>query len=238
MCGRYTLHTEKEALARRFALEAPELDALGGCKPRYNIAPTQPVLALVLRGGRRSAALFRWGLVPHWTPAQGPLPQWINARSESAATRPAFRDAFASRRCLILASGFYEWQLPRGAGKQKIPHWISRADGEPFAMAGLWARWRPAQGDALESCAILTAAAQGALREIHERVPVILPAAAESPWLSPELDGKLEALTRLLQPLDAAELVARPVSSAVNSVKRDGPELLTRSDAVQLGFPD
>jgi len=238
MCGRYTLHTEKEALARRFSLEASELDALGDWIPRYNIAPTQAVLAIVHREGRPHAARFRWGLIPHWTPAQGPLPQWINARSESAATRPAFRDAFARRRCLIPASGFYEWQAPRGAGKRKVPHWISRADTEPFAMAGIWARWRPVEGDVLESCAILTAAASGSLREIHDRVPVILPPSAEREWISPELDGQIEALSALLQMADTHELVTRPVSTAVNSVKRDGPELITRSDSVQLGFLD
>src|SRR5262245_15579603 len=110
MCGRYTLHTEKEALARRFALELAELDALGDWVPRYNVAPTQPVLALIERQGKVHAVSLRWGLVPHWTAEHAPLPSWINARVETAATRPAFREAFARHRCLIPASGFYEWQ--------------------------------------------------------------------------------------------------------------------------------
>src|SRR5262245_9344099 len=140
MCGRYTLHTEKEALARRFALDPAELEVQGAYAPRYNVAPTQPVLALVEREGRLRALQLRWGLVPHWTAADAPLPSWINARAESAATRPAFRDAFARHRCLIPASGFYEWEAARGAGRRRIPHWIARRDGEPFAMAGIWAR--------------------------------------------------------------------------------------------------
>jgi putative SOS response-associated peptidase YedK len=238
MCGRYTLHTEKEALARRFALDAAELDALGPWIPRYNIAPTQPVLALVERGGRRRALQLRWGLIPHWT-APGELPPgWINARAETAATRPAFRDAFAHARCLVLASGFYEWQPARGASRRKQPHWIARRDAQPFAMAGLWARWRPTAGVPIESCAILTTAANAAVREIHGRMPVILRASAEGAWLSSALDGRPDELSALLEAVPAAELFARPVATAVNSAKNDGPGLIEPSDDPQLGFMD
>jgi putative SOS response-associated peptidase YedK len=238
MCGRYTLHTEKEALARRFALEASELDALGDWQPRYNIAPTQGVLAVALRGGRRRALLLRWGLVPYWTAPGAALPHWINARAETLARRPAFREAFARRRCLIPASGFYEWQAPRGASRRKTPHWIARRDGRPFAMAGLWERWHPPGGATLESCAIVTTAAGPCVREIHARMPVILRESAEHAWLSHELDGELPELEALLEPLPDDELVARPVSTAVNSALREGPELIERSDGPQLGFLD
>jgi putative SOS response-associated peptidase YedK len=238
MCGRYTLHTEKEALARRFELATAELDALGDWQPRYNIAPTQGVLALVEREGRRSARLLRWGLVPYWTAPDAALPHWINARAETLADRPAFREAFARRRCLIPASGFYEWQAPRGASRRKTPHWIARRDGRPFAMAGLWERWHPSPGATLESCAIVTTAAGSCVREIHPRMPLILPESAEAAWLSPSLDGRLEALAALLRPLPDDELVALPVSTAVNSVEHDGPGLIERSDEPQLGFLD
>jgi putative SOS response-associated peptidase YedK len=238
MCGRYTLHTEKEALARRFALEAAELEAPGTYVPRYNVAPTQPLLALVEREGRIRAVHLRWGLVPHWTAADAPLPSWINARAESAAARPAFRDAFARQRCLIPASGFYEWETARGASRHRIPHWIARRDGQPFAMAGIWARWRPPAGPALESCAILTTAANAAVASIHDRMPVILRETAERAWLSSALDGKLAELAALLEPIAAGDLVTRPVSPAVNSAKRDAPELIERWDDPQLGFMD
>jgi putative SOS response-associated peptidase YedK len=236
MCGRYTLHTEKEALAKRFALDPSELDALGEWKPRYNIAPTQPVLAIVERDDRRQPRLMRWGLVPHWTAPEEPLPQWINARAETLATRAAFRHAFAQRRCLLLASGFYEWEAARGARRRKIPYFISRRDSQPFAMAGIWARWRSPDGSALESCAIVTGEARGVVREIHARQPVILPEAAESAWLSHALDGRPDELTALLAAISSEDLVALPVSSAVNSAKQDGPELIERSDDPQLGF--
>jgi putative SOS response-associated peptidase YedK len=238
MCGRYTLHTEKEALARRFELEAAELAEAGEYAPRYNVAPTQPVLALVERQGKRRAVQLRWGLIPHWTAADAPLPSWINARAETVATRPAFREAFARRRCLIPASGFYEWQAARGASRRKIPHWIARRDARPLAMAGVWARWRSPAGETIESCAIITTSANSAVREIHERMPVILREPAEAAWLSSALDGKLNELAALLEPVSADELFARPVSLAVNSAKHDGPELIELSNDPQLGFMD
>ena len=136
MCGRYTLHTEKELLARRFELEAEELAEL---KQRYNVAPTDPVPVVHLREGVRRADFMRWGLIPHWAKPGEKRAPLINARAETAATTPAFRDAFKRHRCLVLADGFYEWQKPNGPARRRMPHWISLASGEPFAMAGLWA---------------------------------------------------------------------------------------------------
>jgi putative SOS response-associated peptidase YedK len=233
MCGRYTLHTEKEALARRFEIDPAELDALGEWRPRYNIAPTQYVLALVERGGRRRARLLRWGLVPHWTLPHAPLPNWINARAEQAATRPAFREAFARWRCLVLASGFYEWQGTRG---RRTPHWIARRDGQPFAMAGLWARWHAPDGTRLESCAIVTTDSNALVRGIHARMPVILRASAEADWLSHALDGQTRRLQALLEPVGADELFARAVSARVNSAEHDGPHLIEPAADPQLRF--
>jgi putative SOS response-associated peptidase YedK len=236
MCGRYTLHTEKEVLARRFALDPGSLDALGDWQPRYNIAPSQPVLALVERDGRRSPRWLRWGLIPHWSPPAAEPAGWINARAETAATRPAFRDAFARRRCLILADGFYEWQAALGASRRKTPHWIARRDGQPFAMAGLWSRWRPLDREPVASCAIVTTPANAAVRALHDRMPAILRPGAEAPWLSSALDGKLAELAALLEPIGAEELFARPVSIAVNSTDNEGPALIEPAAEPQLGL--
>ena len=130
MCGRYTLYTEKEVLARRFEVEIAELS------PSYNVAPTQSVVSVSFEKEARVAGVMRWGLIPFWTKDETKLPQMINARVESVATRPAYREAFRRRRCLILADGFYEWQRGLGPGKRKIPHWIFREDGGPFRDGG------------------------------------------------------------------------------------------------------
>ena len=237
MCGRYTLHTEKEALAERFDFDPGDLATLS---PRYNVAPTQNVV--VLRGGaeRRVASFMRWGLVPSWAKTRAGLPQLINARSEGIASKPAFRAPLRRQRCLIPADGFYEWQAPVPPGKRKIPHWIGLASSEVFAMAGLWSVWQPKDGEGAEplhSCVILTAAANEAVHAIHERMPVILPRDAESAWLDPALDGNVEAILALLTPVAASALSAHPISTRVNSVRNDDPSLLEpATDDPQLGF--
>ena len=163
MCGRYTLYTEKEVLARRFEVEIAELS------PSYNVAPTQSVVSVSFEKEARVAGVMRWGLIPFWTKDETKLPQMINARVESVATRPAYREAFRRRRCLILADGFYEWQRGLGPGKRKIPHWIFREDGGPFAMAGIWSVWRRPDLERkwLRSCAIITTSANAAVSELH-----------------------------------------------------------------------
>ncbi|MFQ5514264.1 MAG: SOS response-associated peptidase [Myxococcota bacterium] len=236
MCGRYTLHTEKELLARRFAVP---LEQLEGLEPRYNIAPSQAVL--VIRGeeqGRRAEPM-RWGLVPRWAHDLSMLPTLINARAETLARKPAFRDAFRRRRCLIPADGFYEWRAPEGLGRHKIPFWISLRGGEPFAMAGLWEEWRPPdegpESPTLRSCTIVTTEASSTLRQIHPRMPVVLRPESEASWLDPELDDP-EPLTGLLQPLEDERLEARPISRRVNATRNDGPELIDRHEDATLGF--
>lgn len=233
MCGRFTLHTEKEALAERFELDVAQLAALA---PHYNIAPTQDVLAIRAdrRSPRRLAALVRWGLVPSWSKAIGAQALMINARVESLAEKPAFARSLESQRCLIPADGFYEWQAAGSRARTKQPHLVARNDGEPFAMAGLFARWHPPGtegGEALVSCAIITTAAVGELRALHDRMPVILPREAEARWLDPTLDGDTAALLALLQPVPAAELHTQPVSRRVNDVANDDPELLKRDES-------
>jgi putative SOS response-associated peptidase YedK len=233
MCGRYTLYTEKEVLARRFEVEIAELS------PSYNVAPTQSVISITFEKEARVAGAMRWGLIPFWTKDETKLPQMINARVESVATRPAYREAFRRRRCLILADGFYEWQRGLGPGKRKIPHWIFREDGGPFAMAGIWSVWRRPDLERkwLRSCAIITTSANAAVSELHDRMPVILPRKAESAWLDPALDGNTEELTKLLVPIAPEELRSRPISTRVNSAGNDDPSLIEFCDEdPQLGF--
>jgi putative SOS response-associated peptidase YedK len=217
MCGRYTLAaTDPSQIRARFPV-GEQLEV----RRRYNVAPGDDVLAVVrCRDAEPQGALLRWGLVPHWASDPAALGvKTINARAETVAERPAYRDAFASRRCLIVADGFYEW-------KSGTPHWITRSDGEPFAFAGLWASWRPRGSDGVEplrSCAIVTTAAAGPVRELHDRMPVILSPAAEPLWLDP--NAPADELLALLAPA-GPPLVTRPVSRAVNDARHDAPDCL------------
>ena len=187
MCGRYTLAGPGDgalaALRARFGLDE-RLDV----RQRFNVAPGDDVVAVRTgRDGARRGDVLRWGLVPHWAESPRLGARMINARAETLAEKPAFRDALARRRCLVVADGFYEWERRDGARKQ--PWWITRADGEPFAFAGLWATWRPGRRrgrrPALRSCTIVTTAANAAVAPLHDRMPVILPAGAEATWLDP-----------------------------------------------------
>ncbi len=216
MCGRFTLTSTPEALAERFGLEAPPSAA-----PRFNIAPGQLVLAVRAHGGgTRRAEPLRWGLVPPWSsPGQGP-PQ-VNARSETAALRPAFRDAFRARRCIVPASGFYEWA---DLGGYRQPYWIAPPDGALFGIAGLWERWTAPDGARLESCALLTTAANQRIAALHDRMPAIVAPAHYARWLDPEQD--VAALAALLAPLADDALALRPVSPRVNRIENDDPALL------------
>jgi putative SOS response-associated peptidase YedK len=237
MCGRFTLHTEKEVLARRFRVA---LDTVQGLEPRYNIAPSQRVLTIREADTRRLAESMRWGLVPSWAKDPSTLPSLINARKETVATKPSFRDAFRRRRCLIPADGFYEWQAPTGLSKGKTPYWVSLPTGEPFALAGLWSEWRPEDDkeaqEPLRTCTIITAPACPTLEHIHTRMPVILGKDSESAWLDPALDGNRDELEKLLSEVPEHPLRAHPVSRRVNSARNDGPMLITPVDEPSLGF--
>jgi putative SOS response-associated peptidase YedK len=219
MCGRYTLHSTREALQEWFPLyDLPEL------KPRYNIAPTQLVAAARVDGesGRGSVALLRWGLVPFWAEDRKIGNRLTNARGETAAEKPAFRAAFKSRRCLVLADGFYEWQKHAG-GKQ--PFHIRMADGRPFAFAGLWEHWDK-EGEPLESVTILTIHANELMQPIHERMPVIVKPENYAAWLDPK-NQEAAAVTGFLQPFPAEEMQAIPVSTFVNNARNEGPGCVT-----------
>jgi putative SOS response-associated peptidase YedK len=222
MCGRYTLtKIDPATLRSRFGFEVdPTLDF--DERPRFNIAPTDPVLAVrAADGGRRELGRLRWGLLPgRW--AEESSRALINARAETIDTQPAYRESFLTRRCLIPADGFYEWRRDEN-GKQ--PVWIARRDGEPFAFAGIWAALpAPSGGDAVHTCSIVTCEPNELVRPIHDRMPVILDPGAEGPWVAP--DGDPAALRELLRPIAPDVLDVREVSDAVNDVRQDGPHLL------------
>jgi len=217
MCGRYTLaRPDPGQLRARFAI-GEGVDV----RRRFNVAPGDDVLAVVQRGPEPEGAILRWGLVPSWADDPRDLGvKTINARAETVHERPAYREAFADRRCLIVADGFYEWH----AG---TPHWITRADGEPFAFAGLWASWRPRGEQPVEplrSCAIVTTAASDAVCDLHDRMPVILLPDDEPTWLG--ADSLPETLHAILDAAREQQLVARPVSHAVNDARHDAPDCL------------
>ena len=217
MCGRYTLISNICELQGRFGfvMDSP------APAPRYNIAPAQPVLAVVNDGERRGD-MMRWGLVPSWAKDIKIGARMINAVSETAATKPAFRSAFRRRRCLVLADGFYEW---RKEGKQRVPMYFYQKSGEPMALAGLWETWKSPEGELVRSCAILTTAANSFIEPVHHRMPVILSAETEPLWLDPmtETPGTLEPL---LLPAPPELLDVREVSPTVNNVRNDGPDCI------------
>jgi putative SOS response-associated peptidase YedK len=224
MCGRFTLRTPTKTLASLFdGLRFPELG------PRYNIAPTQDVVCVRQSAeGNNEAAMLRWGLVPFWSKDVKIGARMINARSETAATKPAFRSAFKSRRCLVLADGFYEWKK---VGKEKQPYYITRVDDGPFCLAGLWESWQEKKPDdaqragQVESCTVLTTAANSMMASLHDRMPVILPKEQYEFWLDVEFKDR-QRLESLLVPCPDDELQARPVSKLVNKATHDQPECI------------
>lgn len=231
MCGRYASATPPSDLAHLFGAE----DTTGGdLEPDFNVAPTKPVPVVLERPSReqpesvtRRLAVMRWGLVPSWAKDAGIGARMINARVETAASKPAFRKALAVRRCLLPADGYYEWQPRPGARKQ--PWFICRADGAPMALAGLYEIWAdPAAGpDAprLWTAAVLTTPAADDVAEIHDRTPLIVEPAAWDRWLSRDLTEP-GGLAALLVPTPAGTLAARPVSTIVNDVRNNGSQLL------------
>lgn len=214
MCGRYTLSTPADLVADFFSLEeAVDL------KPRFNIAPTQSAAVIRQTEGRRHLAELRWGLIPSWARDIGFGHKTLNARAETAAVKPSFRQAFRRRRCLVAADGFYEWAK---VGRQKLPHYFYLHDGGPMALAGLWESWRDPTGELLESFTILTTEANALVAQAHARMPVILPPHRHAQWLDPQVTDPA-AVQPLLEPYLAGEMGAHPVSQEVNSPANDSP---------------
>jgi len=214
MCGRYSLTSPAEAMVALF-----DAGPLAGFQPRYNVAPSQamPVVRHAEAGGREWAWL-RWGLIPSWAKDPAIGNRMINARSESVADKPAFRAAFRRRRCLVPADGFYEWQQQGGV---KQPWRITLAEGGPFAFAGLWERWSPGAGEAVETYTILTTAANRSLAPIHPRMPVILAPEHYAVWLGDGQAADPRLLEPLLAPYPDARLVATAVARRVNDPRHD-----------------
>ena len=217
MCGRFTLISSVSDLQLKFGFAMEPADVV----PRYNVAPTQKVITVVNDGERRGE-LMRWGLVPSWAKDVKIGSRMINAVSETAATKPAFRSAFRRRRCLVLADGFYEW---RKEGKQRIPLYFSQKSGEPMAFAGLWENWKSPDGEWMRSCTILTTAANSFIKPVHNRMPVILSAETEPLWLDPLTDTP-DNLQPLLLPAPPESLDVREVSPTVNNVRNDHPSCI------------
>jgi putative SOS response-associated peptidase YedK len=213
MCGRFVLRTPVEELARFFGFpERPNLPA------RYNIAPTDP--GAVIRPGP-SLAVLRWGLVPFYARDIREGARCINARAEGVAGNRAFARAFRERRCLVPADGFYEW---KAEGKAKQPWVFAAANGGPLAFAGIWDRWRPREGEPVESFSIITTGANATMAPIHDRMPAILPEAAWSAWLDPATP--LTEIAALLKPAPESTLVRHKVDRRVGNVREDGPALI------------
>jgi putative SOS response-associated peptidase YedK len=217
MCGRYRLSRRKQLIQEYFDT-TDEVD----WEPRYNIAPSQSVG--IIRQDRakpeRRFSLARWGLIPYWAKDSSIGNKLINARSETVGSKPAFREAFENRRCLIPADGFYEWKR---VGTAKQPFHFGLQDDSLFAFAGLWDRWKDASGQAVESCSILTTTPNALLADVHDRMPVILSPEHYDLWLDPGF-GRIDALKEMLNPFDATLMRRYPVSTRVNFVKNDDPE--------------
>ncbi len=219
MCGRFSLGADATTLASQFDLfEDP------AWTPRYNIAPTQPAPTIVIDSAdpRRGFKLHRWGLIPSWAKDPGIGSQMINAQAETVATKPAFRAAFRKRRCLILADGFYEWMKE---GRHKQPFRIRLRDGRPFAFAGLWEHWEGAGGTPIDSCTLLTIAANDLIGAFHHRMPVILDPEHYDLWLDPSVQDA-ERLQPLLRLYPADGMSAYPVSTRVNNPAHDTPDCI------------
>ncbi len=233
MCGRFTQERPASDLAEIFAAE-PLADELGA---RYNVAPTDDAFVVVQREERRALTAYRWGLIPHWSTDLKGGSRMFNARAETITASPAFREAFRRRRCIVPVDSFYEWKR-EGAVRQ--PYRVTRADGLPLALAGLWAGWRDPEIDEVRrTFTIVTTTPNEAMAGLHDRMPVVLDVSAWDRWLvdgraGPPVDeGELLAM---LQPTDDVELRIYPVNRYVNDVRQDGPELIEPlSDAPATG---
>lgn len=249
MCGRFTLRTPLSVLIERFQLDVNAARQLALFEPRYNIAPTQEILAVRVdaQSGQREPAMLRWGLIPSWSKEPQGGPPMINARGESIAEKPSFRTAVRRRRCLIPADGFYEWQKAGAGSAKKQPYYIRYKDNRPFAFAGLWESWSAKLStvvDAMsheavdtplhiESCTIVTTSATKALSEVHDRMPVILEPNDYVLWLDPEVQDAAE-VQHLVVPNDDPEIIFEPISTHVNKVSNNDPRCIQ----VQRGLFD
>lgn len=223
MCGRYVSTRDPGKLAAEF--DAVDATGDAAVSEDYNVAPTKSVLSVVQRHAERSIRVMRWGFVPKWAKDRSIGNRMINAKAETAATKPAFRSAIKYHRCLLPADGWYEWKR-EDVGKQ--PYFMTLADGSSLAFAGIWATWHtPDTETPVVSCAILTTSAVGELRDVHDRMPLLLSRDTWNRWLDPEI-GDVTGLLAGPSPEVVAGLELRPVSSQVNNVRNNGAELIER----------
>ncbi|HEX6220272.1 MAG TPA: SOS response-associated peptidase [Acidimicrobiia bacterium] len=217
MCGRFSITSDLDFYAEYFGVDEVLTDPL---EKSWNVAPTDPVYVIAERDGKRQLGSMKWGLVPHW--ANDTRSIHINARAETAATSPAFRDSFSRKRCLIPADGFYEWEPPE---EGRTPHWVYRADGHPMVFAGIWAsRLDEESNEWQRTCSIITTDSIGPISAIHDRMPVSLIPDVWDAWLDRDLHDP-EAARDLLQVIDADSIMEHVVSRKVNSVKNNTPDL-------------
>jgi putative SOS response-associated peptidase YedK len=228
MCGRYCITTDPDAIRALFGYRD-----LPNFPPRYNVAPTQPVPIVRVLEGERRFALVRWGLIPPWVKDPRTFALVINARGESVNEKPAFRNAMKRRRCLFPADGFYEWRVE---GRGSRPFFVRRKGGGPIAFAGLWETWMGPNGEEMETAAIVTTVANRTLAPVHERMPVVIPPQAFDLWLDC-VNVDVPTATALIVPAPEDALEACEVSSAVNRVANDSPELIVPVPAEFAGAP-
>ncbi|MFZ1916588.1 MAG: SOS response-associated peptidase [Terriglobales bacterium] len=228
MCGRYRLTKRKQIVEEYFDAVSREED----WTPRYNISPTQPVPVIRQNPKEpvRELSLMRWGLIPSWARDSSGAARMINARSETASTKPAFRDALKSRRCLIPADGFYEWKRD---GKTKQPFCFEVNKGELFAFAGLWDRWKDPGGNLMKTCSILTTTPNAVTAAVHDRMPVILDADGCELWLDPGMRD-VASVSEMLKPYDARLMRCCPISTRINRVANDEEECSRPVELVQI----
>ena len=222
MCGRYASSRNAADLASAFEVEEPPEESI---PPSWNVAPTDPVWAVLQRPGKQGTAprqlrVLRWGLVPSWAKDAKGAARLINARRETVTEKPAFRAAYARRRCLLPADGYYEWQTD---GTRKQPWFLTSADDGPLAMAGLYEVWAPPDGERLWTCTVITTEAADDLGHIHDRTPLLVPRQDWDRWLDPTVEDPGDDL---LVPAVAGRLDAWPVSPAVGNVRNNGPQLV------------
>lgn len=222
MCGRYASARSTADLA--VLLGASDETGTELAEPDYNVAPTKPVPAALVRHGERRLVALRWGLVPSWASGPSIGSRLINARMETVAEKPSFRAAFARRRCLLPADGFYEWAPPPPGQRVKQPYFLAPADGSPLVMAGLYEVWADAEGRRLWTATVITTEAADDVGQIHDRCPLTVDPADWDRWLEPA--AALDGLLDLLHPAVAGALTATAVTTAVNNVRNNGPQLL------------
>jgi putative SOS response-associated peptidase YedK len=217
MCGRFVQKSDLRKIAPLFKVEVVESDL----QPSFNVAPRQPI-AVIMEDGKKKIVTMQWGLIPFWAKDPAIANKLINARAETLAEKPSFRHSFKSKRCLIIADGFYEWKKE---GDEKRPMFITLKNGEPFCMAGLYDHWKSPDGSQVVSCAIVTTAANPFMEPIHSRMPVIVPAEAHDFWLDPR-NTDVSVLQALLKPFEAGEMHAVQVSKLVNDPHHNSPDLI------------